>query len=65
MTAQAKARVDYKGHASHGKTLPVLGRRDVQGIPCLILDHDGVRLAVPAERAALIHPTTTDEGSTP
>lgn len=66
MTAPAKVRVDYRGMSCHGKTLSVLGERDFHGIPCLILDDDGIRLMLPRNRLiAVPAKTKTTGGSTP
>jgi hypothetical protein len=49
-----RARIDYKGLPEHGKTLPVIGRREFHGIAMVVLDNDGIRLALPVDRVTII-----------
>lgn len=48
------ARIDYKGLPEHGRTLPVIGRREFLGMAMVVLDNDGIRLCLPVDRVNII-----------
>lgn len=49
-----RAKIDYKGLPEHGRTLPVVGHRDFHGMAMVVLDSDGLRLALPADRVTIL-----------